>query len=95
MGSEIIGMTQTCREMGVDLEGIVLGDCAPLKGLLERRGTGRVKHLELRQLWMQEKIKTKVLKFVKVPRERNPSDAMTHHWTKAEAANHFSKLNLV
>ena len=94
MGSEIIGMCQTFKEWGVYLDGLVIGDCAPLQGLLERRGTGRVKHLELRQLWMQEKVKMKVLKFVKVPRDLNPSDAMTHHWTKAEAANHFTKLNL-
>ena len=48
-------MIQACNEMGVKLSGDVIGDCAPLQGLLERRGTGRVKHLELRQLWMQEK----------------------------------------
>ncbi len=94
MGSEMIGMVQTCKEWGVGLLGNVVGDCAPLKGLLERRGTGRVKHLELRQLWMQEKIKNKSLRFVKVPREKNPSDAMTHHWSKAEGAKHFPKLNL-
>ena len=72
----------------------VIGDCAPLQGLLERRGTGRVKHLELRQLWMQEKIREQKLKFIKVPRDLNCSDALTHHWSKAEGEKHFEKMNM-
>ena len=94
MGSELIGLCQTCREQGVLLDAVVIGDCAPLKGLLERKGNGRVKHLELKQLWLQEKVRAKIIAFVQVPRELNPSDAMTHHWTIAEGLSHFGKLSL-
>ena len=67
----------------------VLGDSSPLKGLLERRGTGKMK-----QLWMQEKVRNKSLEFEKIPRLENPGDATTHHWTKSEGDLHFGRMGV-
>ena len=94
MGSEIIGLVQTLREWGVYLDARILGDSSPLQGLLERRGVGRIKHLAMKQLWLQGKVREKTVSFEKVPRENNPSDAMTHHWTKAEGLKHFCRLGV-
>ena len=50
---------------------------------------GKVKHLEARQLWLQQKVSEKKVLIVKVPREVNPSDALTHYWSRIDGEKHF------
>ena len=94
MTSELLGLVLAFSELGVRYEAEVRGDCSPMQGVIERRGVGKVKHLCLKQLWMQEKVRDKSVKFVKIPRDDNPSDAMTHHWTRVEGNNHFGGLSV-
>ena len=61
-------------------------------GVLNRLGAGRQKHLEVKQLWLQEKEYQRALRVHKVPREENPSDLLTHHWVKSEAAKFLSMM---
>ena len=51
-----------------------------------------MKHLSVRQLWLQEQSAEGVLKHQKVPRADNCADALTHHFTRAEAEVHFKAL---
>jgi hypothetical protein len=92
--SELIGLVQILGDLGISVGAKVYGDCAPMKGVIERRGVGKVKHLSLRQLWMQEKIREGAIIFVKVPRDDNPADALTHHWARQEGNSHFQNLNV-
>ena len=57
------------------------GDSSACKGTLQREGAGKIKHLEVRQLWMQEKIKSGRLIFEKIDRSRNVADTLTKHWS--------------
>jgi hypothetical protein len=95
MGTELIGLKNTLEEWEVHVKLNLHGDSSPLQGLLERRGTGRVKHLEMKQLWLQEKVRAKMIQFLKVPRKINSSDALIHHWTRAEGQAHFSRCGIV
>ena len=70
------------------------GDSSAVKGMLGRRGTGKIKHLEVKQLWLQDQCRSGKILFEKVPRSRNPSDALTHHYTSAEASVHFGALSI-
>ena len=72
----------------------MLGDSSACAGILNREGTGRIKHLEIRQLWLQEKTARGHLTFNKIPRAVNLSDALTHHWS-AEAAGHYEAMGLL
>ena len=67
-------------DWGVKKELVIEGDSSACKGTLNRIGSGRIKHLETRQLWMQQHIKQGTLKFIKIPREINSADLLTKHW---------------
>jgi hypothetical protein len=95
MGTELIGLKHTLSEWGVQINLRLHADSSPLKGLLERRGTGKIKHLEMKQLWLQEKVRAGEIEFLKVPRKDNSSDALTHHWTRAEGADHFGRIGII
>ena len=63
--------------------------------MLSRVGCGKVKHLECRQLWVQDCVENREVKIDKIPRDDNLSDAMTHHWSASDGAKHFQKAGLV
>ena len=69
------------------------GDSSACYGTLHREGSGRIKHLELRQLWLQAKVKTSELQYKKVPREQNPADSLAKPWAQ-DGLRHFAMIGL-
>ena len=43
-----------------------------------RKGAGRIKHLEVRQLWCQYAVEKYGINVVKIPRKLNYADTLTH-----------------
>ena len=72
----------------------MFGDSSAMKGTLSRKGSGKVKHLETRQLWLQEETASGNVVLLKFRRVLNPADALAHFWCKADGIKHFSKMSL-
>ena len=83
------------EEVGTPLALKLRTDASAAVGILSRQGVGRVKHLQVRQLWMQERVHEGDLKLIKIPRAVNYSDVMTHHSTEREGEEHMRGLNIV
>ena len=47
------------------------------KGIASRRGLGKVRHIEVNQLWIQDKVAQGEIELVKVPGNANSADALT------------------
>ena len=77
MGCGILGISQCSRELGDDVNIKVNGGSSSVKGILARRGRGKVKQVELKQLWLQEQVRSGKADFQKISRSMNPSDAHT------------------
>ena len=92
--SELLGLQQMMLDLNLHLKAELSIDSSAAKGLLQRRGAGRVKHLEVKQLWTQELVMNKKIKILKVPRLENPSDCLTHHWTVKDAIPHFERMRV-
>ena len=80
--SEAIGMVSLAADFGIELQTRIHVDASAALGILERRGVGRVRHLDVGALWLQEQHLRKVIKFVKVKGTDNPTDLMTKHLAK-------------
>ena len=91
---EATGMKQLCGHLGMPVTIKMFGDSSATKGTLSRKGSGKVKHLETRQLWLQEHIASGNVVLLKVHRDLNSADALTHFWCKADGTKHFSKMSL-
>ena len=63
-------------------------DSSTAKAIGQRQGVGRLKHLALHSLWLQDLVKQKVLKLEKTPTDENKSDL----GTKVFAAPKFRSL---
>ena len=51
-------------------------DASAAHAIIKRRGAGAIKHLTVRQLWLQEIMKQPECNSFKIPREINPADVL-------------------
>ena len=94
-GQEGICLRNMLAECGRRLEVHIYGDSSASQGIASRSGVGKVKHLSIRQLWVQERVEDGDLVVHKIPRCENVSDALTHHWHTAEGSKHFETMNCI
>ena len=64
-------------DLHVPAEIRLLEDSSAAKGIAERSGLGKVRHIEVNQLWLQQKIREKDLEVHKMPGAENYADALT------------------
>ena len=89
---EGLGIAHLEEELGRKLVVQLYGDSSANHGIIARQGSGKVKHLSVRQLWLQQQSELGACKHYKIPRLENFADMMTHHWSRADADNHLQKL---
>ena len=92
-GQEGLGIVHFSMEVGTPHAVEVLGDSSAAYGINMRVGSGRVKHLSIRQLWLQERVALGHLICKKIPREVNCSDVMTHHWSAKDGLVMFEIMH--
>ena len=54
-------------------------DSSAAKGIASRRGLGKMKHVHIKELWIQEKVSSEDLKITEVPGTENLADALTKY----------------
>ena len=92
--AETIGVMNLCSDMGIKLRGEVYADSSAAMGIAQRAGCGKVRHLRVQALWVQEVRSTGRLAYHKVLGSRNPADILTKH-VPAELLNaHVTTLGL-
>ena len=82
--TEGLGAAHLSQELGAPEFLKIFTDSSAARAVVQRQGAGKVKHLEIKQLWAQEQERQEKLEIQKVPRDVNWSDLLTHHWTKSE-----------
>ena len=81
--AEGLSLQNLITEVGMQAGLHLLGDSSASHGTLNRLGSGRIKHLQTKQLWLQEKVYCGARSVEKIPRERNWADLLTHAWSNA------------
>ena len=69
---EGLGLQNVARESGDDIEMCLRGDSSANAGILKCSGAGKVKHLSVRQLWLQEQVELKNTKISRSCKEIDP-----------------------
>ena len=79
MSTELIGMVQLAKDWGMSRSGEVLIDSSAAIGMVHRKGCGKMRHVKVGSLWIQQKCDEGELVFNKVLGTSNPADLMTKH----------------
>ena len=91
------GLRSLAVEVGfVDLENVVhIGtDSSAAKSFVGRQGLGKMKHLEIRDLWLQKEVHEGKVVVHKVLGTENPSDLGTKILNAAEITQRLEGMNL-
>ena len=75
--TEAMGMKSILEDFGIIVVLEVATDATAAIGMVEREGLGKVRHLAVADLWVQEKRRAGVIEYRKVDGKANPADAMT------------------
>jgi hypothetical protein len=91
--SEGLGALHLIRELvGEECRVSLCTDASACKGILLRQGSGRIKHLDVKSLWIQGAVESHGIVVQKVPREVNPADMMTHAVSRGELERHLESV---
>ena len=74
---EAIGLCQLAFEFGLEFRGRVFADASAALGVVNRRGAGRLRHVRIGSLWVQEAQASGSLEYRKVAGSENPADLLT------------------
>ena len=55
----------------------IYSDSSSARAVVMRRGPGRLRHMEIRHLWLQDEMRSKRIEIRAVPTADNPADMMT------------------
>ena len=77
--AETLGVVGLCKDLGMSVHGEVYADSSAALGIAQRSGKGKLRHLRVQALWVQEVRCSKRLKYTKVLGTRNPADLLTKH----------------
>ena len=74
-----LGIQSMFNDMGYNMELEIHTDAEAAKGIAARRGLGKVRHLAVHYLWVQERVAAGDLALRKVLGKLNPADLLTKH----------------
>ena len=74
---ETIGMLQLILSFGVKLQGEVYGDSSAALAVVGRKGIGKLRHIRVGHLWVQQVAEDEVLAYRKIQGTDNPADVNT------------------
>ncbi len=83
-GSAAIGAGNMAKDFGQHLRLELHGDATASKGIAQRTGVGKVRHLHRDSLWLQQKVRDRELTLVKTPGTTNPADLGTKYLAQKE-----------
>ena len=92
-GSVGLGLQAVLRDFNLEVEITLKSDVTAAIAIASRRGLGKVRHIEVCQLWLQQKVKEGVIRIVKVGTHENAADALTKYVSRESMSTHLLNTN--
>ena len=90
--AEGLAVQSYCRDLGLEVRVRIGTDSSACKGICARTGIGKLKHLDVQLLWLQDAVRRERVELVKVRGDRNPADLMTKHLGSLPIATNLARL---
>ena len=90
--SEGMAVQTLAEELGWSLGLVMHVDSATAKAVASRSGIGRLRHLEVKTLWVQAALKEGRFALVKVPGRENPANPLTKPLSFADFETDFRRV---
>ena len=77
--AQALGMQTILADLGFRVNIVLHTDATAAIGIARRKGMGRIRHLDVSDLWVQDKVRSGAIGLVKIPGDQNPADALTKY----------------
>jgi hypothetical protein len=93
--TEALGIGSLCTDWHSAVPVQCFCDSSAARGIAHRTGVGKMKHLQVRQLWVQEQVRLNRATVAWIPRASNSADAFTHQCSEALLTEHLQRIGAV
>ena len=93
--AEGIGIHNVAKDLNIYYDIHLYTDSSAAMGMVARKGIGKVRHIEMGELWIQDAVRNKVLTVNKVKGEDNPADILTKYIEQGKIHQHCHGMRLV
>ena len=90
--SQALGFIALASDLGDKLDARVHTHASAKLGIVNRQGLGKLRHVKVQYLWLQERVRSKELMVNKVAGPDNPADLMTKYLPAADMEKHLEFL---
>ena len=80
--TEAIGIAHMAAGLGKEMEIEIFVDSSAALGVVARKGCGKLRHVRVGQLWIQQLAEDEEVAYKKIQGESNPADLFTKHLTR-------------
>ena len=87
-----LGFQSLLRDLGISMALRVWTDSTASIGICGRQGLGKLRHIDTRSLWLQQKLRDGGIELWKVRGEVNPADIFTKHLSSEERVTSLCRL---
>ncbi len=91
---EGMGVSALMKDWGEEPSMVVYADSNAALGVVRRKGAGKLRHVKVGMLWLQDVKEESDVKFGKIDGKRNPADLMTKNMSGPSIDQHLAELGL-
>jgi hypothetical protein len=91
--SVALGISAMLDDLGIKVQVVIATDSSAAKGIGSRRGLGKVRHIELSELWVQDQVSKGRITLLKISGTDNFSDSLTKHSTSDRISQTMASVN--
>ena len=92
--TEGLGLITLCQDMGADIGTRLNLDATAAKGILERQGISKVRHIDVNVLWLQQQVANKLIPLTKVDGTLNCADLLMKHQVTHVQQRHVEMMQM-
>ena len=92
LAAEVIGLGSLAADLGKDLKAVLYADSSAAIAISKRRGSGKLRHINVGMLWIQEKTESGEIVVKNIKGISNPSDMMTKNVTREKIDKYMQMM---
>ena len=92
--AEAIGLQSLARDLGCEMTIKLWVDSSAARSMASRVGAGKVRHMDVKYFWLQERVRNRDVTVKKVLGKNNPADVLTKPKTIKEIEELASRVRV-
>ena len=93
--AQTLGLISVTKDLGDHKQGSVSVDSSATLAIVHRKGLGKIRHLDVQYLWMQDCIRQNQILVEKVKGQENMADILTKYVSSDLMAKHIKSMGIV